>query len=121
MGRDCKAMEAIDMEVKDMNRKHKEVKDMSQVNLTPLSAVVDEVWGEKGSPRREDVYKRQAGNVSKAKRCYLLFPLQQPLFSTGLEEAMSWRSVVHCCKGLSLIHISRWSKRSRASSARNRA
>lgn len=40
-------MEAIDVEAKDMNRKDKEVKDMSQVHLTPLSAVVDEVWGER--------------------------------------------------------------------------
>lgn len=28
-------MEAIDVEAKDMNRKDKEVKDMSQVHLTP--------------------------------------------------------------------------------------
>ena len=33
MWRDCKAMEAIDMEVKDMNRKDKKVKDMRQVFL----------------------------------------------------------------------------------------
>lgn len=45
------------MKAIDMDRKNKEVKDMSQVNLTPLSAVVDEVWGEKGSPRR-DVMER---------------------------------------------------------------
>ena len=43
-------------------------------------------------PRRGDIL---------AKRCYLLFPLQQPLICMGLEEAISWRSVVHCCKGCS--------------------
>mgnify|MGYP003286930697 CR=1 FL=1 len=47
------------------------------------------------------VHVDSAGNVSEAKRCYLLFPLQQPLICMGLEEAMSWRSVVHCCKGCS--------------------
>ena len=46
------------------------------------------------------VHVLSAGDVP-AKRCYLLFPLQQPLFSTGLEEAMSWRSVVYRCKGCS--------------------
>ena len=45
------------------------------------------------------VHVDSAGNVFKAKRCSLLFPLQQPLVSMGLEEAISWRSVVHCCKG----------------------
>ena len=34
-----------------------------------------------------------------AKRCILLFPYKQPLVCMGLEEAISWRSVVHCCKG----------------------
>lgn len=33
MGGDCKAMEAIDVEAKDMNRKDKKVKDMRQVFL----------------------------------------------------------------------------------------
>ena len=33
MGRDCKVMEAIDVEAKDMNRKDKKVKDMRQVFL----------------------------------------------------------------------------------------
>ena len=33
MGRDCKAMEAIDVEAKDMKRKDKKVKDMRQVFL----------------------------------------------------------------------------------------
>ena len=47
------------------------------------------------------VHVDSAGNASKAKRCYLLFPLQQPMVCMGLEEAMSWRSVVHCCKGCS--------------------
>ena len=47
------------------------------------------------------VHVDSAGNVFKAKRCYLLFPLQQPLICMGLEEAISWRSVVHCCKGCS--------------------
>ena len=42
-----------------------------------------------------------AGNVSKAKRCSLLFPYKQPLVCMGLEEAMSWRSVVTCCKSCS--------------------
>lgn len=45
------------------------------------------------------VHVDSAGNVSEAKRCYLLFPLQQSLICMGLEEAISWRSVVHCCKG----------------------
>ena len=58
MGRDCKVMKA-----KDMDRKNKEVKDMSQVNLTPLSAVVDEVWGEKGSPRRDVMERRLRAKV----------------------------------------------------------
>ena len=47
------------------------------------------------------VHVDSAGNVFKAKRCYLLFPLQQSLICMGLEEAISWRSVVHCCKGCS--------------------
>lgn len=58
-------MEAIDVEAKDMNRKDKEVKDMSQVNLTPLSAVVDEVWGEKGSPRRDAMERRLRPEVER--------------------------------------------------------
>lgn len=33
MWRACKAMEAIDVEAKDMNRKDKKVKDMRQVFL----------------------------------------------------------------------------------------
>ena len=32
--------------------------------------------------------------MSKAKRCYLLFRYKQPLVCMGLEEAMSPRSVV---------------------------
>lgn len=67
MGRDCKAMEAIDVEAKDMNRKNKEVKDMSQVHLTPLSAVVDEVWGEKGSPRRDAMERRLQAEVERGR------------------------------------------------------
>lgn len=67
MWRDCKAMEAIDVEAKDMNRKDKEVKDMSQVNLTPLSAVVDEVWGEKGSPRRDAMERRLRPEVERGR------------------------------------------------------
>lgn len=67
MGRDCKAMEAIDMEAKDMNRKDKEVKDMSQVHLTPLSAIVDEVWGEKGSPRRDAMERRLRAEVERGR------------------------------------------------------
>lgn len=67
MGRDCKAMEAIDVEAIDMNRKDKEVKDMSQVNLTPLSAVVDEVWGEKGSPRRDAMERRLQAEVERGR------------------------------------------------------
>ena len=47
------------------------------------------------------VHVDSAGNASEAKRCYLLFPLQQPLICMGLEEVISWRSVVHCCKGCS--------------------
>ena len=67
MWRDCKAMEAIDVEAKDMNRKDKEVKDMSQVHLTPLSAVVDEVWGEKGSPRRDVMERRLRAEVERGR------------------------------------------------------
>lgn len=67
MGRDCKAMEAIDVEAIDMNRKNKEVKDMSQVNLTPLSAVVDEVWGEKGSTRRDAMERRLQAEVERGR------------------------------------------------------
>lgn len=67
MGRDCKAMEAKDMGAKDMNRKDKEVKDMSQVHLTPLSAVVDEVWGEKGSPRRDAMERRLQAEVERGR------------------------------------------------------
>lgn len=62
MGRDCKVMKAI-----DMDRKNKEVKDMSQVNLTPLSAVVDEVWGEKGSPRRDVMERRLRAEVERGR------------------------------------------------------
>lgn len=62
MGRDCKVMKAI-----DMDRKNKEVKDMSQVNLTPLSAVVDEVWGEKGSPRRDAMERRLRAEVERGR------------------------------------------------------
>ena len=47
------------------------------------------------------VHVDSAGNASEAKRCYMLFPLQQPLICMGLEEAMSWRSIVHSCKGCS--------------------
>lgn len=60
-------MEAIDVEAKDMNRKNKEVKDMSQVHLTPLSAVVDEVWGEKGSPRRDAMERRLRAEVERGR------------------------------------------------------
>ena len=67
MGRDCKAMEAIDVEAKDMNRKDKKVKDMSQVHLTPLSADVDEVWGEKGSPRRDAMERRLQAEVERGR------------------------------------------------------
>lgn len=67
MGRDCKAMEAIDVEAKDMNRKDKEVKDMSQVHLTPLSAVVDEVWGEKGCPRRDAMERWLQAEVERGR------------------------------------------------------
>ena len=67
MGRDCKAMEAIDVEAKDMNRKDKKVKDMRQVHLTPLSAVVDEGWGEKGSPRRDAMERRLQAEVERGR------------------------------------------------------
>ena len=72
MGRDCKAMEAIDMEAKDMeakgmNQKDMEVKDMSLVHLTPLSAVVDEVWGEKGTPRRDAMERRLRAEVERGR------------------------------------------------------
>ncbi|MBS6911179.1 MAG: hypothetical protein KH188_01070 [Prevotella sp.] len=36
---------------------------MRQVHLTPLSAVVDEVWGEKGSPRRDAMERRLQAEV----------------------------------------------------------
>ena len=26
---------------------------MAKINLTPLSTVIDEVWGEKGTPKRD--------------------------------------------------------------------
>lgn len=55
------------MGAKDMNRKDKEVKDMSQVHLTPLSAVVDEVWGEKGSPRRDAMERRLRAEVERGR------------------------------------------------------
>lgn len=58
-------MEAKNMEAKDMNRKDKEVKDMRQVHLTPLSAVVDEVWGEKGSPLRDAMERRLRAETGK--------------------------------------------------------
>ena len=58
-------MEAKDMEAKDMNQKDMEVKDMSQVHLTLLSAVVDEVWGEKGSPRRDAMERRLRAETGK--------------------------------------------------------
>lgn len=48
-----------------MNRKDKEVKDMRQVHLTPLSAVVDEVWGEKGSPHRDAMERRLRAETGK--------------------------------------------------------
>lgn len=67
MGKDCKAMEAKDMGAKDMNRKDMEVKDMSQVHLTPLSAVVDEVWGEKGGPRRDAMERRLRAEVARGR------------------------------------------------------
>ena len=51
---------------------------------------------------RRDISPGQlAGNVSKAKRCILLFRNKQPLVCIGLEEAMSPRSVVTCCKSCS--------------------
>ena len=60
-------VEAIDVEAKDMNRKDKEVKDISQVHLTPLSVVVDEVWGEKGSPRRDAMERRLRAEVERGR------------------------------------------------------
>lgn len=69
---EAKDMEAKDMDRKDMDRKvvgqkEKEVKDMSQVHLTPLSAVVDEVWGEKGSPRRDAMERRLRAEVARGR------------------------------------------------------
>lgn len=55
------------MKAIDMDRKNKEVKDMSQVNLTPLSAVVDDVWGEKGSPRRDAMERRLQAEVERGR------------------------------------------------------
>lgn len=55
------------MKAIDMDRKNKEVKDMSQVNLTPLSAVVDEVWGEKGSPRPDVMERRLRAEVERGR------------------------------------------------------
>lgn len=40
---------------------------MGQVNLTPLSAVVDEVWGEKGSPRRDAMERRLQAEVERGR------------------------------------------------------
>ena len=67
MGRDCKAMEAIDVEAKDMNRKDKKVKDMRQVHLPPWAAVVDAVGGEKGSPRRDARERRLQAEVERGR------------------------------------------------------
>ena len=49
---------------------------MAKMNLTPLSVVVDEVWGEKGTPERdameaqlkEDLQAHYIGEVIKAER-----------------------------------------------------
>ena len=49
---------------------------MSKMNLTPLSVVVDEVWGEKGTPERdameaklkEDLQAYYIGKAIKAER-----------------------------------------------------
>ena len=51
---------------------------------------------------------KSARSVFKAKRCILLFRNKQALICIGLEEAMSWRSVVTCCKSCSrcFSHIS---------------
>lgn len=34
------------------------------MNLTPLSALVDEVWGEQGTPRREEMETKLKGEVN---------------------------------------------------------
>ena len=76
MGRDCKAMEAFpSIRPKKKARcgsnryesEEQRSKDMSQVNLTPLSAVVDEVWGEKGSPRRDAMERRLQAEVERGR------------------------------------------------------
>lgn len=36
---------------------------MAQVNLTPLDSLVDEVWGEKGTPRRDAMETKLANEV----------------------------------------------------------
>jgi len=44
---------------------------MAQMNLTPLSSLVDDVWGKKGTPRRDEMEARleeevKAYNVGEA-------------------------------------------------------
>ena len=37
---------------------------MAQINLTPLSAVVDEVWGKEGTPKRDAMEKQLKDEVN---------------------------------------------------------
>ena len=37
---------------------------MAQMNLTPLSTIVDEVWGQKGTPKRNEMEKQLKEEVN---------------------------------------------------------
>ncbi len=41
---------------------------MAQMKLTPLSEVVDEVWGKEGTPKRDEMEARLKAEVNS---CYL--------------------------------------------------
>ena len=36
---------------------------MERINLTPLSTVVDEVWGKEGTPKRDAMEKQLNGEI----------------------------------------------------------
>ena len=75
---------------------------MSQNHCSDSPPILSSPHGEKKCHEMERLRQdKSAGNVSKAKRCILLFRYKQPLVCMGLEEAMSWRSVVHRCKSCS--------------------
>jgi len=41
---------------------------MAQMNLTPLSSLVDDVWGKKGTPRRDEMEARLEEEVKAYKK-----------------------------------------------------